>query len=117
MLDGQCSMLHRWLGCRALSSPDNELTPPCGVPVELGSVRVIEVRLPPGGDADGRAELGNVLVTVGQLVSQGEVVAEVETDKVTVEVEAPESGEVVEILVRPGQRVEVGDVLLRIEGV
>jgi pyruvate dehydrogenase E2 component (dihydrolipoamide acetyltransferase) len=47
----------------------------------------------------------------GEAVRQGEPLLEVETDKVTLEVEAPASGVLLKILALPGQAVPVGEVV------
>lgn len=54
------------------------------------------------------------LVGEGQRVARGQPLLEVETDKVTVEVEAPGSGIMGAQVVAEGQRVSVGTVLARI---
>jgi pyruvate dehydrogenase E2 component (dihydrolipoamide acetyltransferase) len=52
----------------------------------------------------------------GDGVAQGQVLLEVETDKVTVEVEAPATGVMGSVLVSEGQKVPVGTLLGRIAG-
>lgn len=54
------------------------------------------------------------LVEVGDHVERGDIVASVETDKSTIEVEVFESGTVRELLVEPGTSVAVGTALARI---
>jgi len=54
------------------------------------------------------------LVKPGDEVRRGDVVAVVETEKSTIEVEIFESGVIEEILVQPGQQVPVGTVLARV---
>src|SRR5918998_4289616 len=44
----------------------------------------------------------------GEQVSTGEVIAEIETDKATMEWESPEDGTLTEIFVQEGEKVEVG---------
>ncbi len=51
----------------------------------------------------------------GDTVSEGDVIAIIETEKVDADLEAPESGVLKEILVEAGQTVEVGTVLACIE--
>src|SRR5579872_2478728 len=55
-------------------------------------------------------------VKPGDAVHRGDVVAVVETEKSTIEVEIFESGVVDEILVDAGERVPVGTVLARVTG-
>src|ERR1700760_4803845 len=45
----------------------------------------------------------------GEQVSAGEVIAEIETDKATMEWESPEDGTLTEIYVEEGGKVKVGD--------
>ena len=45
----------------------------------------------------------------GDKVSAGEVIAEIETDKATMEWESPEDGTLTEIFVEEGGKVNVGD--------
>ncbi len=45
----------------------------------------------------------------GEKVTMGEVIAEVETDKATMEMEAFEDGVLAEIIVQEGQKVAVGE--------
>src|SRR5262249_7125328 len=52
----------------------------------------------------------------GDQVSAGEVVAEIETDKATMEWESPEDGTLTEIYVQEGGRVTVGDKIAFIRG-
>jgi len=52
---------------------------------------------------------------VGEHIEADEAIVEISTDKVETEIPSPASGQVVEILVEPGQTVDVGSVLARIE--
>ena len=45
----------------------------------------------------------------GDKVSVGEVIAEIETDKATMEWESPEDGTLIEIFIEEGDKVNVGD--------
>src|SRR5205085_10028820 len=45
----------------------------------------------------------------GDKISTGDVIAEIETDKATMEWESPEDGTLLEIFVEEGGKVEVGD--------
>jgi pyruvate dehydrogenase E2 component (dihydrolipoamide acetyltransferase) len=53
----------------------------------------------------------NWLKEVGDSVSAGEVIAEIEADKATVETEAPSDGVIVEIKAQPGDELAEGDVI------
>lgn len=56
-----------------------------------------------------------VLVSVGESVSVGHELLIVESMKMELPVEAERAGTVAEIAVEPGQRIEEGDLLLRLE--
>jgi pyruvate dehydrogenase E2 component (dihydrolipoamide acetyltransferase) len=56
----------------------------------------------------------NWLVAEGESVSEGDIVAEFEADKATVEVESPASGTVLELLADVGDELEEGVVIARI---
>jgi len=60
-------------------------------------------------------EVVEILVSVGQNISAGDVVAVVGTDKTDMEVESDHDGEVVEISSAPGQVLEVGAPLFVLE--
>jgi pyruvate dehydrogenase E2 component (dihydrolipoamide acetyltransferase) len=52
----------------------------------------------------------------GEEVSKGEPLMEIETDKVTVEIEAPANGKLANVTARPGDEVPVGEVIAMIIG-
>jgi pyruvate/2-oxoglutarate dehydrogenase complex dihydrolipoamide acyltransferase (E2) component len=52
----------------------------------------------------------------GDEVRRGEPIAEIETDKVTIEIEAFESGTLTEIVVQEGQSAPVNAVIARLDG-
>lgn len=60
-------------------------------------------------------EVVEITVSVGQVVSQGDVVAVVGTDKTDMEVESDYSGTVTEIIGAPGAVIPVGEPLLILE--
>jgi pyruvate/2-oxoglutarate dehydrogenase complex dihydrolipoamide acyltransferase (E2) component len=63
-------------------------------------------------------EMGRLLrwnVELGSLVREGDVVAEVETDKANMEIEALGSGKLVEISAKPGEDLPVGFVLGKLD--
>lgn len=56
------------------------------------------------------------LVAVGDAVKRGQPIAEIETDKTTVEMEAMASGTLVEIVCDAGTEAPVGAVIAVLEG-
>jgi pyruvate/2-oxoglutarate dehydrogenase complex dihydrolipoamide acyltransferase (E2) component len=73
----------------------------------LGRVVAIDVRLPQYAMTMHEATLVRWLKEVGDRVEEGEPIAEVETDKMTVELEAPQSGVLTALEALPGQTVAV----------
>jgi pyruvate dehydrogenase E2 component (dihydrolipoamide acetyltransferase) len=75
-----------------------------------------EIRLPKFADEMNAATVVRWLKTVGEPVIKGEVIAEIETEKAGVDLEAPGSGILASILVAEGtEDVHVGAVLATIE--
>ncbi len=72
-------------------------------------------RLPDVGEGIAQADIVEYLVKVGDKVKADQPVVRVETDKAVVELPAPYTGTVVEIPHKPGDTINVGDVLLVIE--
>jgi len=70
-----------------------------------------EIRVPTLGESVSEATLGRWLKKVGDAVAQDELLAELETDKVSVEVRAPAAGVLSEIAVKDGETVAVGALL------
>jgi pyruvate dehydrogenase E2 component (dihydrolipoamide acetyltransferase)/2-oxoisovalerate dehydrogenase E2 component (dihydrolipoyl transacylase) len=72
----------------------------------------MDFALPEIGEGVYEAELVSWLVKPGDAVKRGQGLAEVMTDKATMEIPSPFAGTVGELRARPGQTVKVGDVLL-----
>ncbi len=73
-------------------------------------------KLPDLGEGIHEGEILSVLVSVGQEVKEGDIILEVETDKAAVEIPSPFTGGVEEIFVKPGDIVNVGDVMMTFSG-
>ncbi|MFN8024549.1 MAG: dihydrolipoamide acetyltransferase family protein [Acidimicrobiales bacterium] len=73
------------------------------------------VRLPDVGEGVAEAELVSWLVAVGDHVTHDSMLAEVMTDKATVEVASPVTGVVVELRGEPGDILAVGSELVMVE--
>lgn len=78
----------------------------------------MDLLMPPLGASVDRGAISNWLKAVGDTVSAGEPLFEVETDKTTLEIEAARDGVLVEIRVRQGEVAETGRTvgILRVEG-
>ena len=70
-----------------------------------------EIQMPQQSDTMTEGTVVKWLKKEGEKVKQGEVIAEIETDKATMEMEAFESGTLAVIAVQEGQKVAVGTVL------
>ncbi|MGV3615093.1 MAG: acetyl-CoA carboxylase biotin carboxyl carrier protein [Fimbriimonas sp.] len=62
----------------------------------------------------GYARPGRVSLTVGEEVQKGQVVAVIEALGLANDVESPVAGEIVEVLVAPGDPVQYGQVMARV---
>jgi pyruvate/2-oxoglutarate dehydrogenase complex dihydrolipoamide acyltransferase (E2) component len=73
------------------------------------------MRLPQFGMGMSEAQIIQWLKNEGDAVSEGEPLVEIESEKSTVEVAAPVSGRLVQILTAVGETVPVYDVMALIE--
>lgn len=69
-------------------------------------------KLPDLGEGVHEGEVLAVHVSVGQEVKENDIILEVETDKAAVEIPSPFTGTVAEVLVKAGDTVTVGDVMI-----
>jgi pyruvate dehydrogenase E2 component (dihydrolipoamide acetyltransferase) len=76
---------------------------------------VEELKLPELGENIEEVGVSAVLVAVGDIVRRDQPVVEVETEKASLEVPATSDGKVAELLVKRGDKIRVGQVLLRLE--
>ena len=76
----------------------------------------IEVTMPNMGYEMEEGKVVSWLKQVGDHVGRGEVLAEIETDKTTVEMESLAAGTVTEIVVAEGDVAAVGAVIAYLEG-
>ena len=75
----------------------------------------VDVVLPKWGMTMQEGTITEWHVAAGDSVSEGQVIATVETEKVDAEIEAPASGVLAELLVGPGETIPVGTVIARIQ--
>jgi pyruvate dehydrogenase E2 component (dihydrolipoamide acetyltransferase) len=83
--------------------------------VQSGPGKIVEFKVPDLGENIESADVINVLVKVGDSVTKDQGVIEIETDKATVEVPSSVAGKIVEVNVKTGDKVKVGDVLIKVE--
>src|SRR6266516_3916939 len=74
-----------------------------------------EFKLPELGENVHQGDLVRLMIAPGATVSEGQPVMELETDKAVVEVPSSVSGKVKDVLVKQGERIQVGQVIFTIE--
>src|SRR3954453_22910103 len=76
---------------------------------------MLEIKVPELAESITEGTIAQWLINVGDKVTKGDSVVELETDKVNIELNAEYSGVVTKLLKEPGDIVEVGDVIAIIE--
>lgn len=74
---------------------------------------VVDIKVPDIGDFSDVPVIG-VMVKPGDVVAAEDPLLELESDKATMEVPAPQAGEVVEVLVKEGDNVSEGTLIVRL---
>ncbi len=75
-----------------------------------------EFKIPEVGENITSGTAVKIAVTVGQIIKKDQVLLELETDKATIEVPSSVAGVIKEILIKEGAKVNVGQVVMKIEG-
>src|SRR6056297_2581921 len=75
---------------------------------------MIEIRIPSPGKSITEVEISNWLVEHGDYVEKDQEIAEIESDKATLPLIAPESG-AIEIIAPAGETIKVGTVACKID--
>jgi 2-oxoglutarate dehydrogenase E2 component (dihydrolipoamide succinyltransferase) len=75
----------------------------------------IELKVPSVGESITEVQMGEWLKAEGDAVTRDEVIAKIETDKVTVDLTSPSDGVLSQIKVKQGQTANVGDVVAYVE--
>ena len=75
----------------------------------------VDVTMPSLGYDMEEGKIAAWLKAVGDTVQRGEAIAEIETDKTTVEMEAMSAGTIAELVHEEGATVAVGDVIAILE--
>ena len=70
-----------------------------------------EIRIPKSGMSTVEVDITEVHVTVGQTIKVGDAIAEIDTEKVTMTLEADANGTVEQVLVVEGDTRDVGDIV------
>ena len=71
----------------------------------------IEIKVPPLGESVSEAAIAKLHKKIGDAVKADELICELETDKVTLEVNAPANGVISGLSVKEGDNVKVGDLI------
>jgi len=71
----------------------------------------IEIKVPALGESVSEAGIAKLYKKVGDSVKADEILVELETDKVTLEVNAPKAGVITSLSVKEGDNVKVGDLI------
>eukprot|EP01120_Amphizonella_sp_Union-15-10_P015240 TRINITY_DN7794_c0_g1_i1.p1 TRINITY_DN7794_c0_g1~~TRINITY_DN7794_c0_g1_i1.p1 ORF type:complete len:458 (+),score=93.47 TRINITY_DN7794_c0_g1_i1:61-1434(+) len=77
--------------------------------------KVLVVKVPNMGDSIQEGTISSWAKQVGDHVSTDEVVAEIETDKITVDIRAPQAGAIKHLAAKKGDTVKVGDELFHLD--
>jgi len=75
----------------------------------------VEFKLPLISEGVEAADIAAVHVHEGDVVEAGQIVLEVETEKAVAEIPSPQSGRIGKVLVKQGQTVKIGELLLTID--
>ena len=103
------------------SQTDNAAAPQSGSSAEPvaapadGEKFEVEISLPEVAEGVVSVDIAEVLVSVGDVISAGDVICEAETDKSVAEIDCPDSGTIKAIHVAAGQTVNVGEPLVTLE--
>lgn len=89
-----------------------EAVPEWDVYTDLRRIKMsIEIKVPEMGESITEATIANWVKKEGERVEQDEVLVELETDKVTMEVPAPSAGVLQKINRKPGETVKIKEVI------
>ena len=80
---------------------------------EVSSGETIDIVTPTGGESVTEGTILEWSDKVGERITQGDTVVEISTDKVDMELPAPATGTITEILAQDGETVSVGQVIAR----
>ena len=71
----------------------------------------VELKVPEVGESITEVQIAQWRKSVGQRAEKDENLVEIESDKATIELPAPVSGTITQILKQPGQQALVGEVI------
>jgi len=97
----------------AVDSAQPEVVKEVVAPLQSGGL--VEMVLPELGENISDALVAVVLVKPGDILEKDQAVLEIETDKATIEVPSTIEGVVKEVMAKVGEKVKVGDVIVKAE--
>ncbi len=101
--------------CMESSPASYRHCPACGAELSGAVEGVVSVNVPDLGESVSEAKIAAWHKREGDFVSRGELLGEVETDKITVEVSAPVAGRLTRVRFEVEDEVVPGDVLAQID--
>jgi pyruvate dehydrogenase E2 component (dihydrolipoamide acetyltransferase) len=87
-------------------------TPPAPAPTKAASQTRIEFAIPDLGEGIESGRVVNVMVKPGDAVAADQPLIELETEKATIPIPSPVQGKIVELRIKRGQDVKVGEVIV-----
>ncbi|MCA9244958.1 MAG: hypothetical protein KDA32_13450, partial [Phycisphaerales bacterium] len=75
----------------------------------------VELKIPQSGESISEVQIGEWRKNVGDFVERDEIVAEIETDKASMELPAPSAGRIQKITKKVGETASVGEVIALID--
>ena len=99
------------------AAPANSATKTAVIPsvAEVAAENVIEEVYVPDIGTDQKARVIELMVAVGDEISEEQSLLTLESDKASMEIPSPVSGEVVEVLVRLDAEIGTGDLILKVK--
>lgn len=99
----------------ATASPAKEAAAQSKPAKAAASGKIVEVNVPSAGESVTEAQVGAIYKKTGDSVAVDEAILELETDKAAQEVLSPVAGVIHEMMIKQGDEVAVGSLLLKIE--
>ncbi|MBJ7343087.1 MAG: multifunctional oxoglutarate decarboxylase/oxoglutarate dehydrogenase thiamine pyrophosphate-binding subunit/dihydrolipoyllysine-residue succinyltransferase subunit, partial [Solirubrobacteraceae bacterium] len=96
-------------------APSNGAPPAPEAAADDGPAEIIDIVAPTAGESVSEGTLLEWLVKPGDSVDEGQTIVEFSTDKVDIELPAPASGKITELLAASGDTIAVGQLIARME--
>lgn len=93
----------------------NDETPQIITETKFMSDNLVTVTVPQMGESVAEGTVSEWLVSIGDAVKQDDPLVSVETDKVAIEIPSPSDGVITQLMVEPGDNIEVGSAIATLE--